>query len=174
MIEQLKGIEKKLDESLVKNAPFQLPDGLKEWIVKYGPYIALVSGIFGLLASLNLWNYAHQANNVINYTNDIYKSYGVSVGANRINVWFYIALVVSIIQSVIAIAAFSGLKARNKLKGWDLMFYSGMLSLVYGIFNAIYYSSFGSLVGGILGSLIGFYFLFQIRSKYNGAKTSKK
>ena len=31
-----------LDYYLVQKAPFQIPDGGREWIVKYGPWIAVV------------------------------------------------------------------------------------------------------------------------------------
>ena len=31
-----------LDFYLVKKAPFQIPDGAKEWIVKFGPWITVV------------------------------------------------------------------------------------------------------------------------------------
>ena len=37
-----------LDFYLVQKAPFQLPDNAKEWIVKYGPWIAIVLLILAL------------------------------------------------------------------------------------------------------------------------------
>ncbi len=37
-----------LDFYLVRKAPFQLPDNVREWIVKFGPWIALVLLVLSL------------------------------------------------------------------------------------------------------------------------------
>jgi hypothetical protein len=51
----LKNLESTLEEYLVKKAPFQLPTNVKEIIVKFAPYLAIlgvVMGIPGVLALL--------------------------------------------------------------------------------------------------------------------------
>ena len=47
-----------LDEYLVKKAPFALPDGVKEFIVRFGPWISLVLlvlslPVFGVFRAVN-------------------------------------------------------------------------------------------------------------------------
>lgn len=52
-------LEKYADEYCINKAPFQLPDGLKEFLVKYGPYLMIAGLVLGLLGYLNLyWMYS--------------------------------------------------------------------------------------------------------------------
>ena len=73
------------------------------------------------------------------------------------------------------VAAFSGLKARKK-SGWNLLYYALLLNLAYGIVMAFTnYGGFSYLIGAVIGSAIGLYLLFQIRSSYlGGHKTADK
>jgi uncharacterized membrane protein HdeD (DUF308 family) len=69
-------------------------------------------------------------------------------------------------MAVVYIVAFPALRARKK-SGWDLLFYAALLNIVYGFVTLFTdYGSVGNLVGTIIGSAIGLYFLFQIRSLY--------
>ena len=43
-----------LDFYLVKKAPFQLPDGAKEWIVQFGPWITVVLLILTLFVVVEI------------------------------------------------------------------------------------------------------------------------
>lgn len=160
-------LEKKLDEVLGEKAPVQLPKNGREWIVKYSPWISLIIGIFGLLAAVGLWQAAHRVNQLVDFANELSATYGTqSVATTHLGISFWLSLLLLVLTSVIAIVAFSGLKARKKI-GWNLLFYSTLLNFVYGIVSLFYDGGgLSSLIGSLIGTTIGLYFLFQIRSYY--------
>jgi len=130
-----------LDFYLVQKAPFQLPDNAKEWIVKYGPWIAIVLLILALpplLFALGLST--------------------VLVGDVAYAAGFTYVTVVVILEVGLLIAALPGLFAR-KMSGWTLLFWSQVVSCVFSILH-------GAQIGAILGGLIAFYILFQVRPLY--------
>lgn len=153
-----------LYDMLVYKAPFQLPKGVKEWIVKYGPWIALVGGILTILFVVPTF-FAALA--VTSYSTAVLGSvYGAAVMAS-VGPLFYVSLVVLALQLVILFISIPMLLKRQR-KGWQLIFYSEVISLVYTVFNTFSYGYFnvGTLLGGLIGAAIGFYFVFQIRSYY--------
>lgn len=159
-------VEKALDGVLGENAPFKIPENGRKTLVKLAPWLALVSGIFGLLAALGLWRAAHYVNQWVDYANRISATYGGATQTDKLGVFFWISLVALLGFAVLALAAFSGLKARKKV-GWDLMFYSAAANVIYG-FVSIFYAPAGisSFFGTILATVVGLYLLFQIRGHY--------
>ena len=141
---------------LVVKAPFQLPVGLKEFIVKYGPWITLVLGILLLPAIFAIFTLGSLVGTVAS----MYTS--VTVGP-----MYWIAMLLLVVQIVIMFVSVPMLLKRKR-SGWLLVFYADLLSLGYSIFSSFSYGYFtiGSLIGGLIGATIGFYFLFQIRSYY--------
>ena len=130
-----------LDFYLVQKAPFQLPDNAKEWIVKYGPWIAIVLLILALpplLFALGLST--------------------VLVGDVAYAAGFTYVTVVLILEVGLLIAALPGLFAR-KMSGWTLLFWSQVVSCAFSILH-------GTLIGALLGGLFAFYILFQVRPLY--------
>ena len=174
MSEQLAGLEKTLDEVFVKKAPFQLPENSKKWIVEYSPIIGAVIGVLGLLSAWGLWGAAHVVNRLVDYSNAISSAYGVHETVQHLTFSFYIAFIALLAMSLVHIAAYPGLKARSKAKGWNLLFYGAIISLVYDVFNAVYYGSIFNIIGSLIGSAIGLYILFQIRSYYTGKVSVEK
>ena len=133
-----------LDFYLVKQAPFQIPDGGREWIVKFGPWITVVLLILTLpilLFALGL--------------GAIFIPFGRIGYASGFG---FLTLFV-IVEVGLMIAALPGLFAR-KMAGWRLLFYSQLVSIVYNVLT-------GNIVGGLLFGLIGLYILFQVRTKYH-------
>ncbi|MDQ5885686.1 MAG: hypothetical protein QG628_83 [Patescibacteria group bacterium] len=167
----LQKLEDKLNPMLTKNAPFQIPENAKKWIVKYMPIIGLVVGVLGLFAALALWNAAHAASTLVDYANELSKAYGTGETVKNVGVSFYLAFIMLLITSIIPIVAYSGLKAHSKTRGWNLLYISALLSLVYGVFNAFYYGSPMNLISTFIGSAISLYILFQIRSYYQATKS---
>ncbi len=132
-----------LDEYLVKKAPFQLPDSVKELLVKFGPWISLVLLVLLLpilLLALGLGT--------------IFMPFG-GVGYAT---GFGLAAIFAIVQIVLLVMALPGLFARKK-SAWMLLFYEQLVGLLGSLLT-------GGIVGGIIFAIIGFYFLFQLREKY--------
>ena len=70
-------------------------------------------------------------------------------------------------QAVLLLMAYQKLKVHQKA-GWNLIFYSSLVSLVTGALYLLtpYYGA-TSLVGVLIGVVIGWWLLFQIRGKFN-------
>ncbi len=166
MISALQPLEKRLEEVFVKNAPKLPPNGIKA-TVRYLPWINLVLGLLALNAAYWLWYWAHTANSLIDYANDLSSVYGgPKVSTHRLTTLIWLSLAVLILQAVCYIAAFPAIRARKK-SGWDLLFYALLINVVYGV--VVFFTDYGgaaSLVFSLLGSVVGLYFLFQIRARY--------
>src|SRR5688500_15253331 len=102
-----------LDFYLVKKAPFAIPDGGREWIVKFGPWITVVLLILTLpllLVALGLGTMVIPFGGV-----------GYATG-------FGLATIVLIAEIGLMVAALPGLFAR-KMAGWRLLFYSQLVGI---------------------------------------------
>jgi hypothetical protein len=159
-------VEKTLD-GVFKSAP-KLSENVKEAIAKWVPWINLFLGIVGLWTAYTLWHWAHVANGLVDYVNNLSASYGGSqVVADRMNVGIWAGIVILAIESILYLMAFGPTKDRRR-RGWDLMFYAILLNAVYGF--ALLFTNYGagasSLIGYLIGTTIGLYFLFQLKSKY--------
>ena len=132
-----------LDYYLVQKAPFQIPPGGREWIVKYGPWITVVLLILMLPPLLF----------VLGIGTALMPFGGIGYATG-----FTYLTVVLIAEIGLTLAALPGLFAR-KMSGWRLLFYAQIVSLVFSLLS-------GSIIGGIIGALIGMYILFQVRPLY--------
>jgi len=132
-----------LDFYLVKKAPFQIPDNIRELFVKYGPWIALVFLIISIPPLLILLGIGTV---LLPFAGVAAPGWGLAM----------IALVVTL---GLEIAALPGLFAR-RMSGWRLIFYAQLVGIVHSLLM-------GSVIGAIVGGLIGLYVLFQIRSLYH-------
>lgn len=142
----MNGLTDTLELYLVKKAP-ALPPGAKEVIVKFAPWITLILLVLALPAVLALIGlgtvlapFAYMG--------------GVSAGTG-----FTLSLVILAISVVLEALAIPGLFKRTK-QGWNLVFYSTLLSLVSSLVSY-------NIVGGLISALIGLYILFQVRSYYH-------
>jgi hypothetical protein len=133
-----------LDFYLVRKAPFQLPDGAREFLVKYGPWISIVFMVILVPPLL-----------VVLGIGTLFVPFG---GVGYAAGWG-LGIIVLFIQLALMVMALPGLFAR-KMSGWTLVFYSQLIGIVHSLLM-------GSLVGAILGGLIGLYILFQIRPLYH-------
>lgn len=167
-------IEKKLDELLVKKAPFQLPENAKKALVQWMPWINLVFGVLQLWAALAFWNLAHLANDLTNYANSLYEVTGVETRVQSLNVFFWVSMFVLLADGVLILAAFPGLRARSKAKGWNLLFYALILNALYGVFRLFSEvgGGFAAFFWAAVWTVTGAYFLFQVRSHYKDTKST--
>jgi hypothetical protein len=171
----LKSLENSLEDLFVKKAP-PLPPGGKKALVEYLPWINLVLGLVALYTVYILWHWAHIANGLINYANSLSAAYGGPAigGVARMTFGIWLGLIVLAVEALLYIAAFSPTKARKKL-GWNLMFYAMLVNVVYGVIILFTsYGGVGNLIGTLVGSAIGLYLLFQIRSSYGRAPAAHK
>lgn len=153
-----------LYDMLVYKAPFQIPKAGTEWIVKYGPWIALVGGI---LAAIIIVPTTFAALSLVGYSSAVYGAYGYynSAVAAAVPV-LYLSLAVLALQLVLMFVAIPMLLKRQR-KGWLLLFYADIISAAYSLVSSFTYGfNFGTLLGGLIGAAIGFYVIFQIRSYY--------
>jgi hypothetical protein len=132
-----------LDFYLVKKAPFQIPDGGREWIVKFGPWITVVL----LILTLPILLVALGIGTIL-----------IPFGGVGYATGFGVLTLVVALEVGLMIAALPGLFAR-KMSGWMLLFYSQLVSIAYSILM-------GAIVSGLLFGLISLYILFQVRALY--------
>lgn len=133
-----------LDYYLVRKAPFQIPDGAREWIVRYGPWIMLVLLVLSLpalLFALGIGTFLIP-----------FGGFGYATG-------FGVATLFVIVALGLRALSLPGLFAR-KMSGWQLAFYATLVDFVGSLLA-------GSIVGAVVGALIGLYILFQVRSLYS-------
>lgn len=140
-------LEAMLDEYMIKKAPFTLPAGLKEFIVKVSPYLVIIFAILALpfiLAAIGI------STALAPFA--MMGSYGWGFGA-------VISLAVAVIVLVMEVMAVPGLFKRTK-SGWRMLFYASIVSLVGSIL------SISGIISGVIGAIIGWYILFQIKDMY--------
>ena len=144
-----------------------MPENGKKTLVEWFPWISLVFGVLSLLAVLSFWRTAHAVDRLIDYSNAFSRAYGTGTVSNNLGLFFYLTLAVAFVTGLLGVVAFSGLKARSKKKGWNLLFLSQLVSLGAGILGAFSDYRYGAgIIGTLLGAAIGFYLLYQVRSYY--------
>jgi len=166
----LGNIETKLDELLVRNAP-ALPPGFKKALVAWAPLLSLIVGVLTLASAWRLWHWARAAHSVVA---DLCNAYSVSgcgnaVAGTRYSVWLWLSVLFLAIQGLLYLLAYSGLRDRKK-DGWDYVFYAALISVAYAVASLFTGYGVANVVGSLIGSVIGFYLLFQIREAYLGKK----
>lgn len=145
MNKYLTQIEKKLDLYFGKKAP-AMPENIKEFIVKYSPYLTIVVLIFALSAILFAFGLTTLAMPFA-YVGGLHQGFSFSFTA-----------LISLAALVLEVMAIPGLFKRTK-KAWQYMFYASLITLISSLLSL----NLGSL---IIGGAISFYILFQIRSYY--------
>jgi hypothetical protein len=144
-------LTKTLDEYYAK-APV-LPTNIKELLVSFAPWLALLGGVFALLSGFSLFGLLGLATSVM--------PYAVAAGVGGFAITAILSLVVLLVAGVIDLLAFAPLKAK-KVKGWNLMLYA---MLIYVLSSVVTLRPF-DVVSALVGFLIGYYFLYQVKSYY--------
>jgi len=170
----LQPLETSLNDLFVKKAP-PLPANGKKALVQYLPWINLIFGVLTLYSVWILWHWAHYASALVNYANSLSAAYGgTPIAVDRMGAGIWLGLLVLLVEALLYLAAYPATRDHKK-SGWDLMFYAALLNVAYGIvvlFTS--YGSIGTFVGSLIGSAIGLYLLFQIRTSYLKAPVSTK
>lgn len=154
-------------EGLFKNAP-PLPTNTKKSLVNAWPWIALVFGVLQLLVALGLWGIVTTAERVANTYTSIYSGHALLSGTDKLVI--YLALLILVVDAVILLKAYPELKKQAR-KGWDLLFLGSLLNVAYAVVSLfINQRGLGSFLFSLIGSAIGFYLLFQVKSSYHTQK----
>ena len=161
---------KKLEDiiaGVLKPLP-HLPADWRKWISENIWWITLVGVVVDGLAALGIYQAA-------TYVNQL-TSYFAIAGVTTASGWttpMMISIAFFVLSAVIMAMAITPLKEMKK-KGWDLMFMATIVSVVASIFNYGYGDIVTSIIGSAIGAVIGMYFLFEIRSHFNGATVVSK
>jgi hypothetical protein len=163
-------LEENLNDLFTKKAP-ALPAGGKKVIVEWAPWLALIGGIASVWTAWVLWHWAHVANAFVDYANSLSAVYGgPTVNVQRMSVGIWLGIAVLAAEGVLYLLAFNGLREHRK-SAWNLIYLGALLNVVYGV--VVMFTSYGgagNLIGSLIGSAIGLYFLFQVRSAYVGSR----
>jgi hypothetical protein len=127
-------------EKFYKQVP-NLPVNIREILVKIAPWLALIFGILGVIVGLGALGLSPVA----------------LLGGLEASVMVLATGAISIVASVLMLMAYPKLM-KKQYKGWELLFWSEVVSVVSAVLTIS--------IGSILGVLIGFYLLFQIKSYY--------
>lgn len=167
-------LEDALADIFVKKAP-KLPANAKKVIVQYLPWINVILGVLTIWAAWALWQWAHVADTLIDYANNISRIYGGGdVVTSRMSLSIWLGVIVLAIEALLYLAAFPGTRDRKKI-GWNLLFYAALVNVVYAVLVLFTdYGGFGNLLGGLIGSAIGLWLLFQIRDSYKDSTATSK
>ncbi|MCX6730719.1 MAG: hypothetical protein NTZ55_02640 [Candidatus Roizmanbacteria bacterium] len=145
----LNQLESIFDEYLGKKAP-EMPENIKETLVSFAPYLAIVGLIFSVSTVLPILGIGALMGP---FSALLGASYMMSYG-----IGYYLGIVCFVIVAIFEGLAISGLFKRS-MGAWRLMYYSSLVSFVASVLQ-------GSFGGAIIGGLIGLYILFQVKNKY--------
>ena len=144
----LSQLEDTLDEYFGKKAP-QMPDNIKELIVKFAPYLVILGLLFtipGLLAVVGIGGFA-----------SMMAPFG-GMNAMRAVTGMWLGIILMIPVVILEAMALPGLFAQTK-QGWRYMYLASLVSVVANVLQF-------NLIGAVIGAIISFYILFQIKKEY--------
>lgn len=132
-------LEAVLEEYFVKKAPFQIPLGGKEFIVKVAPYLVILGVLFAIPATLFV----------------IVVSPLVVLGGGGVALLSMFFSVAALVLEAIALPGLFKLTRGS----WNLLFYASLVSIA-GTLVGLH------LVNAVISALIGWYILFQVKELY--------
>lgn len=139
-----------LEEYLVKKAP-ALPTNVKEFLVKFAPWMAVIGVVISVPAILALLGLSA-------FVVPLGFLGGALTGRPFMGVGYILSVAFLVVMVILEAMSISGLSKRS-MGGWRLAYYSVLLS---GVQNLVSFN----LGGLVIGTLLGLYFLYQIKSHY--------
>lgn len=139
-------LEALLDQYMVKDAPFTLPMGLKEFIVTVSPYLIIIVALMTLPVIAGVIGAA-----TLSAPFAMMAGYGFGFSA-------IITLVTALIALILQVMAIKGLFKRTH-GAWRLVFYASIVSFIGSILAL-------NIIGGIISAVISWYVLFQVKEFY--------
>ena len=127
-----------------------LPKGVRNFIISLMPWLVLAFGILAVLGGIGTLGSLSNA-----------SSFAVIMGTQMYVFLAIASAVISLAQGVIELMSYSPLKA-GKIRGWNLLFYC----LLLGVVSSAITLNINVIISSIIWTLIGYYFLYQIKSYY--------
>ena len=143
----LKQLENFFDLYLHKKVSFHLPENVKEFIVKYGPWIDLVFLVLAVPIILTAFAFSFVFLPFATITTPFQSGFSTM---------HWIIILVSFLLKAYALP---GLFRRSLKSGWYFAYYAVLVSALGDLLS-------GNLFGFIIGTSISLYFLFQVKEKY--------
>ena len=168
MADKTNSLEAWLNELFVDSTP-KLPDNAKKALTAWASIIAAAAGFLLLFSAWSLWHWATVAESVINYANSVcttYSGYSCAIPVSRFSIWLWLGVLFLTAEGLLCFFAYPHLKNRKK-EGWNYLYYGALINVAYAAVSLFAsYDVVGHFFGSIIGSVIGFYLLFQIREAY--------
>lgn len=169
----MQAIEKMLGD-LFKSVP-PLPEEARKGLAAATPGLAIAGGVLSLVGAWYVFQLITRADL---YLNGLYSTFGYTAPVAGLSgfgpvAWLTIGILVA--QAVLAFMAFPALRTHKK-SGWNLLLMMALASVAYGVVANLLggYFNLGGLVLALLGSAVGLYVLFQVRSYFGGAEAATK
>lgn len=133
--------EQELAPVFTEKAPFQIPDDIREIIVKIIPYLIILQIVFFVLSMLG--------------------GGLVILSAFSANILFSISALISLAGAIIGMLALPGSFKRTR-ESWVKMYQAQLLFVLASLVTL----TVSGFISGLISLAIGLFLLFQIRSKY--------
>lgn len=160
----LQKLERKGVEVFDKKMPWKLPKSTRNSLGRVMWILALIGGILQLWAVWGLWQIGHYVRWAVD------GNLGAGWTEPDLGFFFYLSVIVLLIEAVVLLVAASKLKARKK-EGWNLLFYALLINLGYGLVRLFTgFSGVSNLLWVLISSAIAAYFLFQVRDYFIAEK----
>ena len=157
-------LETRLDTIFEKNAP-KLPVHVRKTIAEWAPWIALLAGVLSLLSAYWLYQAANAVSAYIDLANQLSAAYGGTVMTSNMTFWVWLGLAFLVVEGLLYVLAFPGLKARKKA-GWNYLYWGVLVNVAYAVISLFTIDGFTGFVGSLIVAAIGLWLLFQVRSQY--------
>ena len=159
--------DKKAREMIAKvEEPFKglphLPQSLVDFFVKITPWGVGLGAFFSLMGAFTNLKYGLGMN-------PLSKVMHFYTGVNPL--YFFLTAALQLALAAIAFKAFNLLKIR-KMEGWIYLFWSNAIALLESVLSFVFLG--GSGMGLLIGTLIGYYLLFEMKSAYEPKKVETK
>jgi hypothetical protein len=168
MAKKTYGFEAYLSDVFARNTP-RIPNRNKRTLVAWVPIISFVVGILAFMAAWSLWNWAKAANTALYYAGTMcaaYTGYTCPVPISRYSMWLWIGIILLATEGLLYLFAYPKLRDRKK-EGWNHLYYGAIINVVYVVVSLFTsYDTTIYFIGTAISSVLGFYFLFQIRESY--------
>src|SRR5689334_2426277 len=99
----MKVIENKLDDMLVKKAPYKLPENFKKGLVTAMPWLALLGGILSLLGAWSVYQIVSWASSWMGVANELSAAYGYYTGySTAFGPLLWVSLLLLVVEAVVS------------------------------------------------------------------------